>query len=63
MCGPARRCGQRDDQQQRQAEIPDLRAVVWHELHQAGDAQRAGQDDILRKDGQHHIADKLHNTV
>ena len=63
VCGPAGRCGQRDDQQQRQAEIPDLRAVVWHELHQAGDTQRAGQDDILRKDGQHHIADKLHNTV
>ncbi len=46
-----------------QAEIPHLGAVVGYELYQAGDAQRTRQHDVLCKDGQHHIADKLHDTV
>ena len=63
MRGPAQRCGQHHDKEQRQAEIPHLGAVVGYELYQAGDAQCARQHDILCKDGQHHIADKLHDTV
>ena len=60
---PAQRRGGRDDDEQRQAEIPHLRAVVGHELDEAGDSQRTGKDDVLGEDGQQHVADKLRDAV
>ena len=59
MGSPTQRGGQRHDPDQRQTQIPHLSLVVRHQFHQAGHTQSAGQNDVLGKDGQTHIADEL----
>ena len=63
--------GQRSHQHLRhaeqQGEPPAAGALVAHQLDQPGDAQTAGEHRILRKDGQHGVAEKdadgLHHII
>ena len=52
---------------EQQGEPPAAGALVAHQLDQPGDAQTAGEHRILRKDGQHGVAEKdadgLHHII
>ena len=43
---------------QQQRKPPAVGAVVTHQLHQTGNAEAAGEDGVLGKNGQHRIAEE-----